>query len=281
MRIAAIVAVVLLAGCGRGFRATPGTLATHQVRGGAILIGPAPGQVELEELSRAGVRSVLSVDAAIPDVDAAGALGLRYMHVPLGYDGIDAVQQARLAAAIKHAEAPLYVHCHRGQHRAPAAVASALISLGRWTPRQGTSLLAAVGCHPGYEGLWSATRQAVLLDAATVDAAAHDLPARATIRDLAEAMAAIDRSMEQLELLAAAGWRPPAAHPDLAPRALAGQLHDQLRAVRDLPPRGDGWHGDLEAAIAAAAILESGEDDDAALRAIHARCTACHQRWRD
>lgn len=281
MRIVAIAAVLVLVGCGHGYRATPGTIATHQIRGGSILLGPAPGQRDLEDLSRAGVRSVLSVDAATPDADAADALGMRYVHVPLGYDGISPAQQVLLAAAIKHANAPLYVHCHRGRHRAPAAVASALIALGRWTPRQGTMLLAAVGCHRGYEGLWSATRRASPLDAATIDAAARDLPKRAMVEDLAEAMAAIDRSMELLDLVGTAGWRAPASHPDLVPRALAGQLHDQLRAVRDLPALGDGWHGDLDAAIAAVAVLESGKDQDAALAAVQARCTACHQRWRD
>jgi hypothetical protein len=51
------------------------------------------GDASFAALAQQGFRTILSVDGAMPDVDAAARHGLRYVHVPIGYDGIDPDEQ--------------------------------------------------------------------------------------------------------------------------------------------------------------------------------------------
>ena len=44
--------------------------------------------VAFAELAELGVRTVVSVDGAKPQADAARHHGLRYVHIPIGYDGV-------------------------------------------------------------------------------------------------------------------------------------------------------------------------------------------------
>ena len=46
-------------------------------------------------LAAAGIRVIVSVDGAAPDVAAAKRHGLRYVHAPFGYDGIPASLPSR------------------------------------------------------------------------------------------------------------------------------------------------------------------------------------------
>src|SRR5262245_48501413 len=47
--------------------------------------GQPQGEQAFQSLARLGVKTVVSVDGARPDVDAAHRNGLRYVHVPIGY----------------------------------------------------------------------------------------------------------------------------------------------------------------------------------------------------
>src|SRR5262249_22723975 len=76
-------------------------------------------------LARLGFRTVLSVDGSVPDIAAATRSGLKYVHVPVGYDGINADEQARIIKAVRDSDGPIFVHCHHGLHRGPAAAAIA------------------------------------------------------------------------------------------------------------------------------------------------------------
>src|SRR4051812_22126541 len=46
------------------------------------------GDDGFRSLRRLGVRTVLSVDGARPEVERARKHGLRYVHLPIGYDGV-------------------------------------------------------------------------------------------------------------------------------------------------------------------------------------------------
>lgn len=72
-------------------------------------------------LAAIGVRTVVSVDGAMPDVAAAERNGLRYVHIPMGYDGVQADVLGSLHAVLAEAKGRFYVHCHHGVHRGPAA----------------------------------------------------------------------------------------------------------------------------------------------------------------
>ena len=78
-------------------------------------------------LQEQGVRTIISVDAAEPDVALAEAFGMRYVHIPIGYGAVDAKTKLKLTRAVRDLPRPIYVHCHHGKHRGPTAAALALV----------------------------------------------------------------------------------------------------------------------------------------------------------
>ncbi len=89
-----------------------------------FMSGSAPeGDEGFETLRQMGVRTIVSVDGAEPDVKLAKAHGLRYIHLPIGYNGMDHTRTLEIAKAVKQAEAdgPVYIHCHHGMHRSAGA----------------------------------------------------------------------------------------------------------------------------------------------------------------
>ena len=109
-------------------RARPGTPERLEIRGientfrlsPRLYSGGDPHGVEaLAALKELGVRTIISVDGATPDVETARKLGLRYVHLPIGYDGVPREQAVRLVQAVKTLPGPVYVHCHHGKHRGP------------------------------------------------------------------------------------------------------------------------------------------------------------------
>ncbi|EMI21132.1 hypothetical protein RMSM_01919, partial [Rhodopirellula maiorica SM1] len=56
------------------------------------------------EIAKLGVRTVVSVDGARPDVAAAKRAGLRYVHIPIGYDGVGQAASESIVNLIKNAE---------------------------------------------------------------------------------------------------------------------------------------------------------------------------------
>jgi len=86
--------------------------------------GQPDGEAAFQELHRLGVKTVISVDGAAPDLELAKKYGLRYVHLPHGYDGIPEPRVQELAKAVRDLEGPIYIHCHHGKHRSPAAAAT-------------------------------------------------------------------------------------------------------------------------------------------------------------
>ncbi|MEM7262874.1 MAG: hypothetical protein AAF488_12855, partial [Planctomycetota bacterium] len=85
--------------------------------------GEPAGEVAFAALARLGVRTVVSVDAALPNADLARRYGLETVHIPIGYDGVHADAALALTAVARTRPGPYFVHCHHGVHRGPAAVA--------------------------------------------------------------------------------------------------------------------------------------------------------------
>jgi len=92
------------------------------------------GDAGFDALKSRGVRTILSVDGALPDLDRARARGMRYVHLPIGYDGFDDARKVELARAVRDLPRPIYIHCHHGKHRSAGASAAIAVSLGWLTP---------------------------------------------------------------------------------------------------------------------------------------------------
>src|SRR5581483_692817 len=222
--------------------------------------GSAPdGDDGFRSLQRLGVRTVITVDGARPDVEAARRFGLRYVHLPVGYDGVPRDRALQLARAVRDLPGPVYVHCHHGQHRGPAATAAVQLCLDdRYTVEQAEAFLRSAGTDPAYRGLVGLPRSLVRPAAGELDRAAADFPEVSPIPDLARVMVEVDTRFDRLKAVRAAGWRPPPGHADLDPPHEARQLVEQFREATRLPlaDRPDDLRHRLTDAADGAAELE-------------------------
>lgn len=264
-----------------------------------LLSGAQPeGDAGFAALRELGVKTVISVDGAKPDVAAARKYGMRYVHLPIGYDDVTAEEGRAIARAIDELPGPIYLHCHHGRHRSAAALAVACVMNGRLKPQQAESVLRTFGTGENYKGLWASARSARPLDPADLAAVKVDYREAAPIPPMAEAMVQIDLTMDRLKMAEKAGWRAPGVHPDIDPPHEALQLMEQFRELGRADDTRNGPEAFRkmisESDAAAQALHESladwartGRRDPpppqaaAAMKTIATSCTACHKSFRD
>ncbi len=278
---AADVVPIGLPGIHHAFRATARVLSGSQPEADAAFTA----------LAGEGVQTIISVDGAKPDVAAARRHGLRYIHLPIGYDGISPIRVSELVKAATESEGRIFVHCHHGQHRGPAAVGVICEAMGEWTPAQAEDWLKTAGTSPDYPGLYRAVRE---VSAPTPEQLAKlgPLPEVAQTADLVEAMVAIDEQFDALKDAQTAGWKTPSEHPDASPTHRATLLWEQFRELVRTPDtagRADDYRkhaSDSEkAASAILAALRAAPPNtpalDAALKSATQSCAACHEAYRN
>jgi len=254
------------------------------------------GDAGFASLQSWGVRTVISVDGAVPDVARAARFGLRYVHLPIGYDGFDEARKLELVRAVRDLPGPIYIHCHHGKHRSAGAAAAVAASLGWMSPQAAIARMKVSGTSENYPGLYRCAATAQVLAAALIDTAPAQWPAVTRPSGMVESMVAIDDAMERLKVVEKAEWKVPASHPDLAPTADAGAIADHLRLLaQDGRPRDDAARAAFAAILATSlSAAEKLESDLAAetavdrparltadLKALRATCTACHAAHRD
>jgi protein tyrosine phosphatase (PTP) superfamily phosphohydrolase (DUF442 family) len=267
--------------------------------------GVPEGKAGFEQLRSMGVKTIISVDGAVPDLELAKSMGMRYVHLPIGYDGFDDARKAELVRAVRDLPKPIYLHCHHGKHRSAGAAAAVAVSLGWMTNEQAAARMKVSGTAAGYKGLWSCTAKAAPMAAAVIDAASASFPEVTRPESFVASMVAIDEAFDRLKLAEKAGWKAPADHPDLAPVADAGKLADLFRLIdeaslRKCSPEGadelKSWMArsataaaQLEAALERAGKTAPEGPDAASQRAaatalmagLAADCKACHAKYRD
>lgn len=257
-----------------------------------LISGAAPeGDAAFDELRAMGVKTIISVDGATPDVARAEARGIRYVHIPITYAEVSDEQRLHLARAVRDLPGPVFIHCHHGKHRSPAATAAVAITLNRITPEQGTAFLKTAGTAPNYTGLYSCVAAATPVASSTLDGVPADYPAISRPDGIVAAMVEIDVAFEQLGEIRAAGWKPPTHHPDLVPAAEAGRLVDLLRVSHNDPrmaPHGDAFVKMLDKAVGIASAMEEAivanapeADLDGHYKLVQASCKECHAAYRD
>ena len=273
----------------------PNAIRVHQ----NVISGGTPrGEAAFAELDQLGIRTIISVDGAKPAVATAAKYGLRYVHLPHGYDGISQRRLEELAKAVSDLEGPIYLHCHRGLHRSPAAAGAACVAAGLIPREQGLYMLAFAGTSPRYQGLFQAVRDAVPLPSDYLDALDVKFHEAVDVPPLAETMLAIDQTYERLQIIAAAGWHTPPEHPDLMPAHEASMLqeyfqellrHDDVKRRPDSFLQSLGDARDAAQQLGAALRRWSPETDGGepppgvrqSAERIATSCRSCHQRYRD
>ena len=283
----------------------PNLLQIHQ----RVYSGGLPeGREAFAELQRRGVRTLISVDGAHPDVTLAGEFGLRYVHLPHGYDGIPAERRQQLARAIHSLPSPIYVHCHHGKHRSPAAAAAGCVGAGLLSPEAVTQVLALAGTHTGYTGLFRDARASQPLAAKDLEALPDEFVPVAELPAMTEAMVAIEhrfdlvqRKLRELPVSPPSETSSPGGAPQEAEHeSLLLWEHYRELARMDDPrvhePSFAIWlrDGELLAAQLHEAVqnIAAGERHASRLKAtvdelplrlrrMESNCQACHRQYRD
>jgi protein tyrosine phosphatase (PTP) superfamily phosphohydrolase (DUF442 family) len=254
--------------------------------------GQPDGEQAYADLAALGVKTVISVDGAKPDVASAKKHGLRYVHLPHGYDGVPDRRVQELAKAVRDLPGPIYIHCHHGKHRSPAAAAAACVSIGVLTSAQAQDLLTTAGTSPNYRGLYDSVRNARPLSARTLDELKVEYHETEKVPPMADAMIAIEHHHDHLKAIAAANWKSPREHPDLDPPhealLLSEQFTELLRteavvketdAFNSLVREGEAAAQELEASLRAKPF--DAKRSTAAFTKITTNCQTCHQKFRD
>jgi len=249
------------------------------------------GREGFATLSGMGIKTIISVDGATPDVELAKQFGLRYVHLPVGYDGIGQQRSLEIARAVQDLPGPIYIHCHHGQHRSAAAAAVASVTLGKLTIEDALAHMQISGTAPTYTGLFACVRAASFASPEMLASASNVFPEKSRIGDFAQVMTHVDETMENLKLIEKAGWSTPKDHPDLVPAAEAARLVDFFRNAPQ--PKEKDRTSEFAAWVSAQAsnvseveqtLLKGGASAQQVsdkLKVVSQACVQCHAKYRD
>ncbi len=260
--------------------------------------GQPEGEVAFQELEDLGVRTVISVDGAKPDLELAKKHGLRYVHLPHSYDGVPKQRAIELAKVVRDLEGPIYIHCHHGKHRSPAAAVVACVSAGLIDPSVSATILKIAGTNPNYRGLYQSAESARKLDQAVLDAIEADFPQIATLPPMAEAMVQLEHTQDRIKEIAAAEWTSPESHSDLDPAHEALLLREHFTEMlrtdsvakeseefREMLRDSETAAGELETAILkwndAGSPSPAPDSIKSSFDRVSKNCAGCHQKFRD
>jgi len=247
-------------------------------------------------LAERGVTTVISVDGARPDLEHARRYGLQYVHVPIGYDGLSRQEAWAIAQAVRTSEGPVFIHCHHGKHRGPAAAALAARCAQNWDVNQALDWLNKAGTSPDYKGLFETVERFEPPTADELDRADITLTERVKVPDFVEGMIQIDERWEHLKAIRDAGFRTPPDQPDLDPPHEALMFVEHYRELQRLDEarqRGPDFVEQLRSAETHARRLsrslaraqDQPPPDPAELNAIFNMvgrdCTSCHKVYRN
>lgn len=267
-------------------RELPGLHNVHRASP-SVLLGSEPhGEVAFEELQKLGITTIVSVDGAKPDIRTAAKFGIRYVHIPIGYDGVNTEAAMALTRVAREIPTPIYVHCQHGKHRGPAAAAVLCIAAGTLTPDKAVGLMNRAGTGKNYAGLW---RDVKAFKVPSLEAKLPELVEVAEVESMAAAMAKLDRNFNNLKQCEKAGWKSPGDHPDLSPAAEALLVFEGLsECERHLSQDHDDVFREwLKESVADSKdLIKSIEAGDTAkstqkLNRLEEKCLQCHQSYRN
>lgn len=253
--------------------------------------GSAPeGDAAFAELKKLGIKTIITVDGAKPDVDAARRFGIRYVHLPIGYDGVPAGQALRLVKAAETLPGPIYIHCHHGMHRGPSGAAVICMSVEGWTPEQAESWLHLAGTATNYPGLYRSVEQFHPPSPEALKNVSDDFPEKSPVSPLADVMIQVDGRFDNLKLIKKAGYKTPPNHPDLDPEQealLLDELFKELLRSPAVEKRPAEFKSKLSDAEKAAAEVHHSfvggtlGTMDKEYESLNEACTACHKKYRN
>lgn len=242
-------------------------------------------------LAAAGVKTIVSVDSVAPNVELARRHGIRYVHVPIGYDQVDVRSQLALARVVREVQGSVYVHCHHGKHRGPAATAALCRLSGDFDAMLAKRYMEAAGTGKQYSGLWKSV-EGLQLPGSEVEL--PELVELSETEPFAEAMARLEQGLrEHQALLGQEDSARDAARLSNATLLLEGFVESRRVLAGDAD---ESLREEFEQAIAEAkALVEAARTPEVEERvqraerlrewrqrgeAVQRRCASCHEAHR-
>ena len=299
LRCLGIVAAIALIVCAVGAADAPDFPQAKPIDGCAnvyavsekLLSGGVPeGDAAFKALADAGVQTIISVDGAQPDVEGAKKYGIRYVHLPIGYDSVPRKRAIELSRAVEDLPGKIYVHCHHGKHRSPAAVAGIMVCSQGWSGERASSYMKQAGTSPNYTGLYETVESMKPAEKAELAKADSSFPETAKMPAFVDTMVRLDEHFEGLTKSRKAEWGVPEDSPDLIPANLALQVmelfHESIRTNQAKHPESDfnQWMSQSETSAAdLEKALRSGPKDAAemAYKRLELSCKGCHEKYRN
>ena len=259
--------------------------------------GGPEGEAAFAKLAKLGIKVIVSVDGAEPDVELACHHGMRYIHIPIGYDEITPAQQRQLAKVARDTTQPIYVHCHHGKHRGPAAASVVWRSMQpECTAEDTLNWLKKAGTDPKYDGLYSSVRDFRPIAVGELTDDAVKLVERVKPRGWTEAMVAMDHLAEPIIAAQIRGWPAPRAEVIRNVTLLeeAFREGERLAEREQRPAEYREWlragakesqqlRQQLDRVAATELTLEAKQREawDARWKRVTATCVECHAKFRD
>jgi protein tyrosine phosphatase (PTP) superfamily phosphohydrolase (DUF442 family) len=273
--------------------ATPGLENVWHLSNKLFSGGSPDGDKGFRTLAMMGVRTIVSVDGARPNAMLAERYGLQYVHLPVTYDGIPREKVLRLAKAVKDLPGPIYLHCHHGKHRGPAAAVAAMMCLNLdLSAEAAVDLMKKIGTDPHYRGLFAVPKSLVRPSSDELEQVQFAMSRAAEVSPLAETMIRIDLHWDRLSSLKEAGWKQPEGHPEIVAADEALLLFEQLYELgrvysnqpnefKQLAFESRQAALDFESALRLQARDVATDAVEAAYQRVDQSCNKCHELYRD
>jgi cytochrome c556 len=249
--------------------------------------GSPDGEAGFEALKKLGIKTLIMVDGAPPQVKLARKAGIRPVHLPFGYDGCPAPTANAIAKAVRDLPGPVYLQCHHGKHRSPVAAAMARVALDGISNEEAVKELERAGTGKNYVGLYADVRAYKPPTRDELDRLKVEFRESVPTPPLMKAMVDIEARYARLMKLQKNGWKP---EPGLDPAHEALQLQELYTE----------WNRTAEAKARPAEfqqMMTDGERDGKALEAalrggnheeagvhlgkVAKNCGGCHVKYRN
>jgi hypothetical protein len=306
-RLVALLLLAAVLGCASSRGAPAESTEFHRVQapgienlyqlGGDLYSGSAPeGAAGFAALKGLGIKTAISVDGSAPDVELAAKYGINYVHLPIGYDGTMRSNALRIIKAAQVSPGPIFIHCHHGLHRGPAAAALVCEGLQGWSPTQAQGWLKTAGTATNYPGLYRLVREFSVPSESELRQVPAQFSSRAQTPDLVNTMVQIDEHFDLIKAMQKVGFKPLPDHPDVAPVSeslLLYELFKEAHRTKQGGKRGEQFVVELGKAEANAENLYLSLKNlqnaatvdlapaDSAFQNMTRSCGACHKTFRN
>ena len=220
---------------------------------------------------------------------------MKYIHIPLGYDGVGEKERRQFATLMMHTKGKIYFHCHHGKHRGPAAVATCMIISGDLDQEQAMAYMAVAGTSRDYKGLWDSVAS---IRRGEVEAGSvNDLPSRAESDGIAQYMAKLDRRWEVIQEEKKQSLDLNVSDPNKLQQEVIAIMECLRESARSVQRDREGKWGDakslqrlvdhlLDSSTTAeqfANAIRSGDKKKASesFASLAKQCKSCHEKYRD